>query len=282
MPKKINFTDQQEFEIIDLYANGMQVSHISKKFNVSDRTIQRLLDYCGKWQPDRKRTRQQMRYRDSNYFTNINSWDKAYWLGFIAADGCVRVDNYGRYCLMISLSLRDCDHLNLFLSHLKSDYKIHYYELPSTVNDATNKMVNLSINDKDLVEGLFKLGITPKKSLTLKWPKFPKKFIKAFMLGYFDGDGCWTCGSKNKYNSFKFNLIGSYDFVEKFQEILCDKVGVTYTKIRSAARAFCFEYTNKQAILIGDWFYKNHKFCLNRKMMRYQSLKSSYNNRKVR
>ena len=52
---------------------------------------------------------------NENYFEVIDSEDKAYWLGFISADGCVaKSSKYNSYRLQIAISSIDSDHLNKF------------------------------------------------------------------------------------------------------------------------------------------------------------------------
>jgi hypothetical protein len=58
---------------------------------------------------------------DLTYFETIDSPDKAYFLGFIAADGCVRKPLHGPMALVIKVSSKDEEVLVKFLKHLKSD-----------------------------------------------------------------------------------------------------------------------------------------------------------------
>ena len=62
---------------------------------------------------------------DISYFETIDSTDKAYFLGFIAADGCVRKPSHGPLVLSIKVSSRDEEILVSFLKHLKSDIPVH-------------------------------------------------------------------------------------------------------------------------------------------------------------
>ena len=55
---------------------------------------------------------------DENYFNLIDSADKAYWLGFIAADGWLS-SNLENPRMMIGLSLKDISHLEKFKNQIK-------------------------------------------------------------------------------------------------------------------------------------------------------------------
>lgn len=63
---------------------------------------------------------------DLDYFETIDSPDKAYFLGFIAADGCVRKPLHGPLVLSIRISSKDEELLVSFLKHLRSNIPIHH------------------------------------------------------------------------------------------------------------------------------------------------------------
>ena len=120
---------------------------------------------------------------NKNYFKNIDTEEKAYWLGFIAADGCVYKMSKNAYRLQINLSAVDIGHLELFNDCIESDYII------------TQKKVNnsdtciLKISSKEFTDNLINLGITPNKSLIVQMPNISQDLIRHFIRGYFDGDG---------------------------------------------------------------------------------------------
>ena len=62
-----------------------------------------------------------------------------------------------------------------------------------------NKKLVLAIVSDKLSSALSKLGGTPRKSLTLEFPKFiPKHLMSHFIRGYFDGDGSVWNGKRKK------------------------------------------------------------------------------------
>ena len=68
----------------------------------------------------------------------------------------------------------------------------------------------LSIQNKKMFNDLTNLGLTPKKSLTIKFPQIPNGFLQEFVRGYFEGDGCFLY-RKNYYNSkYAGNLLTSF------------------------------------------------------------------------
>ena len=55
------------------------------------------------------------------YFQTIDTENKAYWLGFIYADGCVSKD---LHYLTIDLSIADIDHIEKFKNEIDAHQKI--------------------------------------------------------------------------------------------------------------------------------------------------------------
>lgn len=126
---------------------------------------------------------------NKDFFDNIDSEDKAYWLGYLAADGSLTSQKNSKR-INLSIKESDGDHLlkyknslnldwlpkkkKIFLHSTNKEYFAYRYIITST------KMFN------DLVDK----GLTERKSLTLKPPKnVPKELIRHWVRGYFDGDG---------------------------------------------------------------------------------------------
>lgn len=88
----------------------------------------------------------------------------------------------------LALKLLDCKHLYKFKTFIeaKRDIKIETSKV---------KRCRFSVSSKHLKSQLIKLGCTPQKSLTLKFPtkeQVPDDYIIPFIRGYYDGDGILT------------------------------------------------------------------------------------------
>lgn len=83
---------------------------------------------------------------DENYFETIDSPTKAYWVGFIFADGCIasKESSRGGKVLRIGLKSTDKKHLELFREDLKSDVPIVYRT--NRIRDKEYQSVNIAIN----------------------------------------------------------------------------------------------------------------------------------------
>lgn len=142
---------------------------------------------------------------NGNFFQNIDTEEKAYWLGFLYADGSI-VESSHHMCLV--LSSNDKEHLIEFNKSIESTYPIKIER---------DKYVKLKISNKHMGDTLISKGCVPRKSLILKFPsclQVPECLIRHFIRGYFDGDGC-ICNQLNSKNYFrsKINILGTYDFL---------------------------------------------------------------------
>lgn len=134
----------------------------------------------------------------SDVFERIDTEDKAYWLGFLYADGYVGLETNH---IEIALASKDVNHIKKFAEFINYGGKILKDDIRARI----------SFRDKKMHSDLIKLGCTPKKSLILHFPdeaQVPKYLVKHFVRGFVDGDGyigmhrngfgrmSVTCGSK--------------------------------------------------------------------------------------
>src|SRR6478736_4834234 len=117
-------------------------------------------------------------------FESIDTPEKAYWLGFIAADGCI----YEKGALSIALAAKDRDVLVSFLKFLGANNPIKSMVIKSS-NGITAEYCKIVISSKRMIGDLIRHGLTPRKSLTLKPPMLKENLRRFYILGYFDGDG---------------------------------------------------------------------------------------------
>lgn len=105
-----------------------------------------------------------------------------YIIGFIATDGSLSKD--ARH---ISLVSKDRDLLVAIRDALNLGNRIG---LKSRGENKKGKIYSvLQIGDKKFYNFLLSIGLTPRKSLTLKAVKIPSKYFADFLRGVIDGDG---------------------------------------------------------------------------------------------
>lgn len=152
-----------------------------------------------------------------DYFKIIDSDEKAYWLGFIAADGCVYIGGR-QHTLSIALQRRDRHWLEHFRGIIAPG---------ATITDSAGpNSSTLSIGSQELVHDLIELGITPRKSLTLEWPNVPEPFVMSFLCGYFDGDGCLHCRPGRRKMQYQWSLLGTMPFLIAAREYIQNSTNV--------------------------------------------------------
>lgn len=206
---------------------------------------------------------------NENYFDVINTPNKAYILGFLYADGCNCMSKQ-----TIALSLQEDD--KQILIDIKNE--IHS-ERPLEFIDNSNKHTfgytyknswRLCMFSKHMSEVLNKIGMTPRKSLTLTFPDINASLYSHFIRGVFDGDGC-IHNSKGK-SSHKISITSTHQFCRKLQEIF-NKLGAN-SYIREASNhngiTAVFEMWKVIDVKIFlDYIYKDASLYMQRKYNRY-------------
>ena len=110
--------------------------------------------------------------------------EMAYVLGFFAADGGMIKNKRGGY--FVEFTNTDRILLQIVKNVMSSNHKIsHYNNHP----EKWKTRYRIQIGSKEMFGDLIKLGFTPNKSNTLKFPNIPNVCVKDFIRGYFDGDG---------------------------------------------------------------------------------------------
>jgi intein-encoded DNA endonuclease-like protein len=145
---------------------------------------------------------------DDTIFDVIDTEEKAYWLGFLYADGSIsyKTNFPTRYVCELTLQKQDLEHIQKFKDFLKTEQKIEYREKVQAYR--------LMISSKYMVESLIDKGCIPKKSLVLKFPtkeQVPEHLQKAFIRGYFDGDGCLSLQKNGRLANL--TILGTEEFL---------------------------------------------------------------------
>ena len=123
---------------------------------------------------------------NENYFQELDSKDKAYFLGFIYADGFITKRSQGQSIL--GLTLAEIEPIDKFKKYIQTNKKVGYYKKTNSYSNKSYEYKLALISDK-LVSDIEKLGVTERKTLTLTFPDIQKDLIPHFIRGYFDGDG---------------------------------------------------------------------------------------------
>lgn len=160
-----------------------------------------------------------------NFFNIINSEEKAYWLGFIFADGYVHFNTDVRnYELGIELQASDYLHLKKFNKSLNGNVDVKFRERDIYWENQgytrSYKTCLIRFYSRTLIEPLLKYNIANGKSDTLDFPDIPLEYYSPFIRGFFDGDGCICKDSIHKRMVHLDFTSVSYNILEKIRTIL--------------------------------------------------------------
>jgi DNA invertase Pin-like site-specific DNA recombinase len=137
-----------------------------------------------------------------DFFEVIDTPEKAYWLGFIAADGCM-VTTAGHpegSHLALQLALRDRGHLIKLKDTLQASAAIGTGVRTSF--GKTTGYARFSVGSRRLADSLLALGITPRKSVTLDPWDGPNDLMPHYWRGMVDGDGSLAKKTDNLFTIF--------------------------------------------------------------------------------
>lgn len=177
---------------------------------------------------------------NENYFENIDTENKAYFLGLIYADGYVGVHDE------LVISFKDNEDglriLNLlkeelgFTGELKTQIQNGGYKPEATC--AKLNFSNAKINSDLRKWGLSEYKLESRKHI----PDIPKELVPHFIRGMFDGDGSIAVYmEKTRTGSYTekatFNLYGNQSLLEEIRDIFVNELECNVTSIRTGANS---------------------------------------------
>ncbi len=179
----------------------------------------------------------------------------AYVLGFFAADGNMIRNNRGAH--FIAFYNTDRHILLAIRLALGSNHKIS--ALKRTPRHKQGYQIQ--IGSKGLFYDLIALGLTPAKSNTLKLPSIPGRFVKDFIRGYFDGDGCvyfrhlkFADRKRKRWILMTLFTCGSRIFLEELHALL-KKYGISGGSIRNKQRGFDLSLSFRDSLALYKLMY---------------------------
>ena len=198
---------------------------------------------------------------NEHFFDIIDNEHKAYWLGFLYADGYISINSN---TIELTLKSSDIEHLQKFVKDLEFTVDKHIFQ--------DNIRCRLQIANKHMKECLIKLGCTPQKSLTLIFPteeQVPNKFLFDFLRGYIDGDGSIMIGKNHRgeYVKPRLNILGTKEFLTS----LIENTGWRTAAIsqKTGNQAYDVEWGGKYVLDYLKQLYQNATIYLDRKYEKY-------------
>ncbi len=164
---------------------------------------------------------------NEHVFDRICSYEAAYLLGFLWADGNVRLRDGRPVEVRIRVASRDRDRLDLFCRVLG------YSGKPKAVEVRGYPQVHLIISSCPLAQRLYELGIRPNRATDDLEPpldRIPEHLHGAFWLGVFDGDGHVQRSKPARlpFSGYEVGLCGNRSTVTRFVEFVIPRLDPPY------------------------------------------------------
>ena len=186
--------------------------------------------------------------------------EKAYWIGFLLADGCV-YDNR----IVLGLNARDESHVKLFQKFVQGEY----YSICRT---ASNNASTFKFVSKHMSGRLVKYGIVPCKSLTECFGAgIAELLMSHYVRGVFDGDGSVHMDSRPR---IIVQITAGEFFCSKMIDELNKHNIHSIGPYASKSRAFSVQVQNSNAKQFLNWIYagSTEDTRLSRKFKKYRDI----------
>lgn len=203
-----------------LHAAGNSISEIAQAQNCSTVSIRVCLDEMGLDRP------QYLKHvLDRDFFAEIDTEQKAYWLGFVLTDGCVQVRQ-----VTIGLTGTDHEHLAKMVRDVGGTAVVKMGQY-SGYSDKEQCLV--CFNSQKWVEDLARLGVVQKKSTKEVAPldAIPTELHRHFWRGVIDGDGSISKKSTDRVQTPTVGLVGSLVLCQQFLD-WATQFGATKNRVR--------------------------------------------------
>lgn len=199
---------------------------------------------------------------DDAFFRVIDADAKAYWLGFLWADGTV---NAARGAIVLSLQTQDGEHLERLRRSLRVRSRVAAYRY------GTHTFSRVVWTSREMVADLARYGLSTPRDPAIGLPLIPAEWLGSFVRGYFDGDGTagiYRTTARTPYGPYK---RPSLRIVSRSKRLLDDVAAACRERgigVRTRPHKTIFQLecdARRHIIPLRDWMYAHAGPCLHRK-----------------
>lgn len=250
--------------------NEISIINCAKKFKIGKNTLYDYLKENNLIKND-KNYQKDITY-DKNFFDSIDNEEKAYWLGFIMADGYTKLGKNNNPAQMtIEIGKKDIEILNAFKKSIKSNHIIRERSR-KTCTGKISEICSITISSQHLTSKLISYGVIPNKTyigfINEEIFSDNEELIFHYLRGYSDGDG--TINKRKGNYVFKL-VIKSKSILNTISNWIKKYCNID-PKITIWEDAYRLSVQNKKDyfIFLGK-LYKNANIYLDRKYQNYLS-----------
>ncbi|MDO7864794.1 hypothetical protein Q5427_10890 [Brochothrix thermosphacta] len=263
---------------IEIYESGLSLQKTAEAMGYKKgERIGRWFKSVGYTCRDHKNKNTKQGICNFNYFESINTAEKAYWLGFIAADGYIlNARKHSSMKVGISLSTKDRCHLEKFLVAIDAkNVSIGDYKTTSGYKIGT-PYSRVMITGDDFANSLIEKGIVKNKSLILKFPthkQVPREFIYHYLRGFVDGDGSIMIKNmKNNYKMFQVYIGGTKEFLMGMQDLVGNSNKLE-KRWDNGTNHYGLKISGVAGVKFAENIYKESTIHINRKKEKFEEYK---------
>lgn len=249
---------EEELEGIKYYYidKGYTLSKVGSIYGTKGATISIILKTMGV----KIHTARVNRLFTHDYFENIDTEAKAYFLGLIVADGNVDNSSSTR-SENIRLELKDKDILELLVKETKTSSALQYYKREGRKN-ATYKW---SVRSSKMADDLKKYGVVPNKTYVTDSLYFGLRedLKRHYIRGIVDGDG----SIYRSNDTWNLNVTSkSVNFLEELQDVFMEMTGkLNRKKITDYKGVHKLVYVSRDVEKLCHVLYTDSNFYIKRK-----------------
>lgn len=201
---------------------------------------------------------------NEKFFSTFNE-NASYILGFIFADGNIAWNtDKGYYALTITSSAKDKEHLEKIRTIISSTKPLIY-------SQKTNSY-RLIVNNKKMCKRLMILGVIPKKSLIVRFPKLPSQQLKHFIRGVIDGDGNVRFVQRKKSPYFEITIAsGSKSFCDGLVKSIKKHAAIDAQPRKIGKNTYIVQYSCTRGTMLARYIYSGASIFLERKQAQYKN-----------
>lgn len=275
---RTNLTNDQINAAITSYQETKQLAETSQRYGIDHRLLKQLLLERGIGIHIHRKYD-----LDKQFFDTIDAEDKAYFLGFLWADG----NNNGHGAIILKLSIKDKDILEKLRMAIKSQKPLrHVKNITCTDENGVvykcRDAMELILSCRELAAKLNSIGLIPNKTATLRLPKegiVPDHLIHHFIRGYFDGDGTVSKGFQKGRTvpTYQVEMVmKNKKLADEIIEIL-HSIGIHAINYRASGTVYKICITSgEDRIKFMKWLYRDSTIYLKRKYDRFVELAERY------